>query len=152
MTATSLMQDVGVIADAANNLGVIKAARAAFAEGINNSDIPAVEKAKAIALFEKEFALGILQSALNAASDIELKNAQAQAALGQAAAANAQAQSALAQAQGFKDNLRVQAATTYANYAALAANNNIMTSTIAGNMKILVKAIVDDSISLDTLA
>ena len=136
MTAATLMDDAELIASRANASIVITNSRAAFARGLKELAIPPAEKAKLIAQFEQAFGLGILEKAISAAMDIEFKNAQVQAALAQAANANAQA-------EGFENNLRVQAATVYANYAALAANNNIMTNAIANNMKELCKSIVN---------
>ncbi|MDR0664617.1 MAG: hypothetical protein LBF86_03750 [Helicobacteraceae bacterium] len=136
MTAATLMDDAELIASRANASIVITNSRAAFTRGLKELAIPPAEKAKLIAQFEQAFGLGILEKAISAAMDIELKNAQVQASLAQAA-------NARAHAEGFENNLRVQAATVYANYAALAANNNIMTNAIANNMKELCKSIVN---------
>jgi hypothetical protein len=136
MTATTLMQDVKTITEAANVLAVITSARAAFKEQLKEVSVSPATKMQAIAQFEKECAFGILDKAFASAMELELKNAQTQAALAQAAAANAQA-------EGFDHNLRVQAGNVYVQYAGLAANNNIMTAAIAKNVENVVKKIYD---------
>ncbi|MDR2153347.1 MAG: hypothetical protein LBO72_11065 [Helicobacteraceae bacterium] len=135
MTAANVMDDVEVITQRANQLPIIQTARRAFLEGLKTFALSPAEKMTAIATWEEKFALDILGKALQAALDIPVRNAQANASQ--------------AQAQGFVDNLKVQQALIFAQYAGMAANNNIMTEKISKNMARVINAILNNAIILD---
>ncbi|MDR3347045.1 MAG: hypothetical protein LBN32_00370 [Helicobacteraceae bacterium] len=148
MTATELMESVAIVADAANNLNVIQNARNVFRNEMRTADIPAADKIAAIAKWESDFALKIVEMALGAISTLDentekanLIRAQIALADAQRELALAQKQTALAQADGFTSNLRVKQAEIFASFAGMAASNNIMTTWIARSMVSAINAI-----------
>lgn len=131
MTPAQLMADVATITSSADTLALITKARESYVQGLKTVSISPAEKAKALAQFETQLALGTLEKAISAAMELPVKTAQKELIE--------------RQKSGFDEQLKIKQAELYSNFAGMASTAGAITTDITNNLKTLINNITPEA-------